>query len=115
MDLTILTDEELDALQLAVNVEIGARLKKTRASMRIALAMESATTSGLTNKDIEGVIAEASSLANIPISQPVYVPPPAPPVRSRRTQPQKRRRGGFRPTTISTTPIETQGDVNGEG
>lgn len=115
MDLTTLTDEELDALQLAVNVEIGERLRKTRAAKRIASAMESATTAGLTPDAIEAVVVEACTIANVPAIESVYVKQPVTPVRSRRTQAQKRQRGGFRTTTISTTPTYSPGDVNGAG
>lgn len=115
MDLTALTDEELDALQLAVNTEIGARLQKLRAAKRIARVMESASSDGYSRKDIDTVVAEAITLAKLPEPEPVYVAPVAKPVRSRRTQPQSRRRGGFRTTTISTTPTESPGDVNGAG
>lgn len=115
MDLSAMTDTELDALQLAVNTEIGTRLQKSRAARRMARVMESAASDGYSRNDIDGVVAEAITLAKLPDPEPVYVAPTATPVKSRRTQPQSRRRGGFRPTTISTTPNLSPGDVNGAG
>jgi hypothetical protein len=115
MDLSEMTDAELDALQLAVNTEIGTRLQKSRAAKRMARVMESAASDGYSRNDIDSAVAEAIALAKLPEPEPVYVAPAAAPVRSRRTQPQSRRRGGFRATTISTTPTNSPGDVNGAG
>jgi hypothetical protein len=115
MDLTALTNEELDALQLAVNTEIGARLQKARAAQRIARVMESASSDGYSRNDIDSAVAEAIALAKLPEPEPVYVAPPAAPMKSRRTPRGNRRTGGFRATTISTTPTSVPGDVNGAG
>lgn len=115
MDLTALTDAELDALQLAVNTEIGARLQKARAAHRIARVLESASSDGYSRNDIDGAVAEAIVLAKLPDPEPVYVAPPTPTMKSRRTPRANRRSGGFRTTTISTTPTSLPGDVNGAG
>lgn len=115
MDLTALSDEELDALQLAVNVEIGARLQKARAAQRLARVLEAASSDGYSRNDIDNAVTEAIALAKLPEPEPVYVAPPAAPIKSRRTPRANRRTGGFRATTISTIPTTLPGDVNGAG
>ncbi|QGJ92804.1 hypothetical protein PBI_BEAGLE_44 [Arthrobacter phage Beagle] len=115
MDLSALTDAELDALQLAVNTEIGVRLQKARAAQRLARVLESASSDGYSRNDIDNAVTEAIALAKLPEPEPVYVAPPNPQFKSRRAPRANRRTGGFRATTISTTPTSSPGDVNGAG
>jgi hypothetical protein len=101
MDLTTLTDEELDALQLAVNTEIGQRLAQKRAADRLASAMVSAASSGFTPEQVETVVVEARGRAKIPYAAPVVEA--TAPVSSipRRTRPKTRRIRTIEPNTIS--------------
>jgi hypothetical protein len=96
MDLSEMTDAELDALQLAVNVEIGARLQKSRMVERIADAMGSASSAGVPEADIATSFAEAKTRANIKYKPPVE---PVQPVVSDKT---RRRSGWGRSSSAST-------------
>jgi len=96
MDLSEMTDAELDALQLAVNVEIGARLQKSRMVDRIAGAMGSASSAGVPEEEIATSFAEAKTLANIKYEPPVES---AKLIASTKT---RRRSGWGRPSSAST-------------
>jgi hypothetical protein len=67
MDLSALSREELDALQLAVNAEIGARLQRERASRRFAAMVTEAAAHGMSAEEIGGAVdtalAEAAEAA----------------------------------------------------
>jgi hypothetical protein len=52
MDLSTLSTEELDALQLAVNVEIAARLQRERAARRFAAMVTEAAAHGMSAEEI---------------------------------------------------------------
>lgn len=71
MDLKALTTEELDALQLAVNVEIGDRLQKARMLSRLTDAMESASVAGVPEAEIATSFSEARTRAKITYEEPV--------------------------------------------
>lgn len=87
MDLTTLTRAELDALQLAVNTEIGARLQRERAAKRFAAVIDDATINGVLPEDIDdmvGVALTAATGAKRRTAQRILPPtdeiiPPAPP------------------------------------
>lgn len=87
MDLSVMTDAELDALQLAVNVEIGARLQKSRMLDRLAGVMGSASSAGVPEEDIATSFSEAKTLANI-----TYVAP-EPVIRADAVNKTRRRNG----------------------
>jgi hypothetical protein len=59
MDLKAMTDAELDALQLAVNTEIGMRMQRERMTQRLTKVIEDATDYGISTADIDGVVSEA--------------------------------------------------------
>lgn len=63
MDLTVLTKAELDALQLAVNTEIGARLQRERAGRRMAALIDDATVHGVAPEDIRDLADTALAAA----------------------------------------------------
>ena len=63
MDLEALTDEELDALQLAVNTEIGARRQKSRISERFARVIEEAANSGVPSAVIDAAVKDGKAMA----------------------------------------------------
>lgn len=63
MDLTALSKEELDALQLAVNIEIGLRLQRERMPRRIAAIMTEAADKGMSSAEIGGVVDAAHVVA----------------------------------------------------
>ena len=115
MDLTELSDEELDALQLAVNTEIGVRLQKSRAVQRLAAVLDAAAVDGYSREDIDAAVEEAKSIAKLPERKPVYATAPVTPVTPDPTFVSKRTATGFRATTISVTPSESPGDINGAG
>lgn len=100
MDLTALSTEELDALQLAVNVEISARLQKTRMTARLAQTMESASSAGVPDADIATSFAEAKSLAKIKYQEPVLSKRPALVSRTAPTPTRRRTKSGFRTNII---------------
>jgi hypothetical protein len=52
MDLSTLSTEELDALQLAVNVEVAARLQRERAARRFAAVVAEAAAQGMSAEEI---------------------------------------------------------------
>lgn len=63
MDLTKLTDDELDALQLAVNTEIGARRQKALISDRFAQVIGEAMSHGLSEAVIEAAVEDGKAIA----------------------------------------------------
>lgn len=71
MDLSAMTDAELDALQLAVNVEIANRLQKSRMLRRMAGVMEDAQAAGVPDEEIATSFAEAKTQAKIKYTPPV--------------------------------------------
>lgn len=100
MDLTGMTDAELDALQLAVNVEIGARLQKSRMMRRMADVMGEASAAGVPDADIATSFAEAKTQARIKYTPPV-ADTTTPAADNSSTTPRSRRtKSGFRANII---------------
>lgn len=100
MDLGSMSDAELDALQLAVNVEIGTRLQKSRMMTRMADAMGTASAAGVPEEEIATAFAEARTKAKIR-----YVPPVADAAvvvaeKTSTTPRRARTSSGFRTNTI---------------
>ncbi|UOK18356.1 hypothetical protein SEA_BRUHMOMENT_40 [Arthrobacter phage BruhMoment] len=65
MDFSGMTDAELDELQLQVNIEIGARLQKSRMMRRMADVMGEASAAGIPDEDIATSFTAAKERANI--------------------------------------------------
>lgn len=67
MDLSTLSTEELDALQLAVNAEIAVRLQRERAARRFAAVVTEASAHGMSAEEIgdavDTALAEAAEAA----------------------------------------------------
>lgn len=63
MDVSVLSDEELDALQLAVNTEIGVRLQRKRMERRLAAVFADADANGVPFTEIDSVLIDAKAKA----------------------------------------------------
>jgi hypothetical protein len=105
MDLTTLSDEELDALQLAVNVEIGARLQKRRVGGRLTRVIAEATDHGLPSTVIETAIDDAY-IASTGKKRPIHQRSSG--LVSEKTSPSpaqsRRNKGAWRNTIEQSTP-----------
>lgn len=64
IELGALSDEELDALQLAVNTEIGARRQKARMAGRLAEVIGAAAAAGVPVGEIELSFTDAVAQAS---------------------------------------------------
>lgn len=93
-------DQELDALQLAVNTEIGARLQKSRMLARMAGAMGEASAAGVPDEVIATSFSEAKTRAKIKYTPPVedIVVPVVD--KTKATPRRPRTSSGFRTNTI---------------
>jgi hypothetical protein len=100
MDLSTLSDAELDALQLAVNVEIGERLQKTRMMDRLVEVMGSAASRGVSDEAIATSFEEAKTRAGIRYERPAEVARPVAPDTTSATLSSRRTSSGFRTNII---------------
>lgn len=69
-DLGLLTADELEKLQLAVNREVAVRIQDERAKRRLKAAIEDAQSMGYTDDTIDTIFTEAKNEARKPPVDP---------------------------------------------
>lgn len=74
-DLGLLTADELEKLQLAVNREVAVRVQDERAKRRLKAAIEDAQSMGYTDSTIDTIFTEAKNEARRPPVDPASQAP----------------------------------------